>query len=75
MMKAFWRFARDNGYVLVSKDIDFYERTLLSGSPPKLIWIRTGNCSTRDVENLLRNSLAAILQFEKNHDDSLLVLS
>ena len=40
-----WSFARDSGYVIVSKDSDFGEISLARGAPPKLIWMRAGNCS------------------------------
>ena len=41
-----WRFAADEGAVLVSRDSDFFYRSLLRGHPPKFIYIRAGNCST-----------------------------
>jgi predicted nuclease of predicted toxin-antitoxin system len=28
---------------------------LLQGFPPKIIWIRRGNCKTADIEAILRN--------------------
>ena len=42
-----WEYAKCHGFVLVSKDSDFHERSLLYGHPPKVVWIRRGNCSTR----------------------------
>ena len=59
-----WGFARDNGYVIVTQDIDFFDRSTLYGSPPKVIWLRCGNQRTRFIEQLLRNNLAAIQAFE-----------
>ena len=38
-----WEYARANGFTLVSKDGDFYQRNLLLGAPPKLVWLRLGN--------------------------------
>jgi predicted nuclease of predicted toxin-antitoxin system len=52
--QAVWDYARDLGYAVVSKDADFRQRTFLYGSPPKVVWIRLGNCSTRAVEIILR---------------------
>lgn len=37
-----WNYAQQNGFILVSKDSDFQQRSLLYGSPPKFIWIRLG---------------------------------
>ena len=53
-----WRYAADHGYVVVTKDADFAERSLLEGPPPKVVWIRRGNCSTRAIERLLREGHA-----------------
>ncbi|MGH9962210.1 MAG: DUF5615 family PIN-like protein [Pyrinomonadaceae bacterium] len=55
-----WRFAGENGYVIVSKDADYYERSLLFGHPPNVVWIRRGNCSTTQIEDILRTHSAEI---------------
>ncbi len=43
-----WEYARANDLTIISKDSDFQQRSLLFGHPPKVIWLRIGNC-TRDV--------------------------
>src|SRR5687768_11273568 len=43
-----WKHAQDHGFVVVSKDADFYHRALMGAPPPKLVWLRIGNC-TRDL--------------------------
>lgn len=58
--KAVWEYARQNDFIVVTKDADFSEMSLVSGFPPKIIWIRRGNCSTRDIEVLLRESYDAL---------------
>jgi predicted nuclease of predicted toxin-antitoxin system len=70
-----WEYAADNGFVIVSKDTDFQQRALLHGHPPKVIWIRLGNCSTSEVATLLRSRLADILTFETDSAASFLALS
>ena len=55
-----WDYARQHDYIVVTKDADFSELSLLLGFPPKVIWIRRGNCSTRDIERLLRENYGAI---------------
>ena len=37
-----WNYAKSHGLVIVTKDTDFYERIMLEGSLPKVIWIRLG---------------------------------
>jgi predicted nuclease of predicted toxin-antitoxin system len=58
-----WFYARTHGFIIVSKDEDFSELAVLRGSPPKVVWLRLGNCSTGAVEHLLRTSVAIIAQF------------
>ncbi len=49
-----WEYARDNCFVIVSKDSDFADLSVLYGAPPKIVWIRHGNCSTAAIAALLR---------------------
>src|SRR5688572_14932408 len=48
-----WEYARDNGFTLVSKDSDFHQRSLLYGPPPKLVWLRIGNCTREQLLDLI----------------------
>jgi predicted nuclease of predicted toxin-antitoxin system len=70
-----WAYAAANGYIIVSKDVDFQQRALLFGHPPKVIWLRLGNCSTAAVAALLRSRIADIQAFEVDPDASFLALS
>jgi predicted nuclease of predicted toxin-antitoxin system len=58
-----WFHARTHGFVIVSKDDDFPELAVLRGAPPKVIWLRIGNCSSAAVERLLRANHEAIEAF------------
>ena len=60
---AVWRYAKAHGFAIVSKDSDFMDRSVLEGHPPKLIWVRLGNCSTAEIEGLLRSSFEGIRHF------------
>lgn len=70
-----WEHAKRNGFVVVSKDSDLHERSLLYGAPPKLIWLRTGNCTTQNLGHLLRKHLREIQEFEADTVESFLILS
>ena len=59
-----WAYAAANGYIIASKDSDFQQRAMMLGHPPKVIWIRLGNCPTADIATLLRSRLNDILAFE-----------
>jgi predicted nuclease of predicted toxin-antitoxin system len=69
-----WQLARVQNFNIVSKDLDFYDRSILHGSPPKLLWLRTGNCSTDHIEHLFRTFFTDIIQFEVDPEESLLIL-
>ncbi|MBF2056456.1 MAG: DUF5615 family PIN-like protein [Cyanobacterium sp. T60_A2020_053] len=70
-----WDYAKDNNLMIVSKDSDMHDLSLVFGSPPKVIWLRLGNCSTLQVENLLRREFEAIKLFYQDQNSSLLYLS
>ncbi len=69
-----WDYARDNNYFIVSKDTDFRNRSVIHGYPPKVIWIRIGNCMTRAVEQILRKHYAEIKEFSEDVNTRLFVL-
>lgn len=58
-----WEYAKQNGFVIVSKDSDFQQRSLLYGHPPKFIWLRVGNCPVKPIEELLRKHSIVIHTF------------
>ena len=73
--QAVWQYAKDNGFTIVSKDSDFQERAVLRGSPPKIVWLRAANCTTAQIENLLRSGHPIITRFINEDEESCLVLS
>ncbi len=70
-----WSFAAAQNLAIVSKDSDFQHRALLLGQPPKVVWVRLGNCSTAAVAALLRVRQGDLLAFEADPISSLLALS
>jgi len=70
-----WNYARDNEFTLVSKDADFSELSMLRGFPPKVIWLRIGNCTTTQIESLLRSHHEAIEQLETDSAVGILTLA
>jgi len=49
-----WDYAREHGFAIVSKDSDFQQLSVREGPPPKVVWVRLGNCTVDDIEELLR---------------------
>jgi predicted nuclease of predicted toxin-antitoxin system len=50
-----WRCAREQGFVLVTKDDDFLDLAAHHGPPPVVIWLQLGNCSNAKVLSLLQD--------------------
>jgi predicted nuclease of predicted toxin-antitoxin system len=71
---AVWQFARERSFTIVSKDSDFDQIRLMHGHPPKVIWVRLGNCTTPAIEDLLRTQSPVIHTFEESAAESLLIL-
>ena len=70
-----WNYAAEHGYTIVSKDADFHQRSLLLGAPPRVIWIRQGNCSVTDTANLLKERFIIVEQFHMREEKTFLALS
>ena len=59
-----WDFAKANGFTIVTKDADFPTFVPVLGHPPKVLWLRLGNCTTQQVEDAIRRNDSAIQPFE-----------
>ena len=70
-----WQYARANGFTIVSKDSDFHVRSIVDGHPPKVVWITRGNCSTDDIEAILRDFHRAMTDFDSDPSTSFLSVS
>jgi len=69
-----WFYAQEHGFAIVTKDDDFEQRSILLGHPPKVIWIRLGNCKTNQIVSLLINTQKTILAFGDDAEKSILPL-
>jgi len=69
-----WLHARNVGYLIVTKDDDFRQRSFLRGAPTKVLWAKLGNCSTADVERALRGRYATIVALAEDEMAALLVI-
>ena len=69
-----WDYAKAGDFMIVSKDSDMHDLSLVLGNPPEVVWLRLGNCSTRQIEELLRQELDVIQLFHEDQSVSLLAL-
>lgn len=69
-----WEFARKNEFCIISKDADFHQLSFLLGAPPKTIWLRAANSSTKELSALIGENEQNIRMFLLDIESALLVL-
>ena len=69
-----WRYAMEHGFAIVTRDSDFQERSQLANSAPKIVWIQRGNCSTQEIEAMLRTNADRIAALENDTTARFLIL-
>ena len=67
-----WQYAKDKGYAIITRDNDFANLLIIKGFPPKVILLRTGNCSRKHTTDLLIRSKRVIEGFLKSKQYGLL---
>jgi predicted nuclease of predicted toxin-antitoxin system len=65
-----WVYARRYGFVIVTQDSDFAERSKLLGAPPNVVWLRCGNSTPQEIEAALRSHSTAIVELSKENAPS-----
>ena len=55
-----YNYAKQQGYVIMSKDDDFLELVESKGSPPQLIWVTCGNTSNTRMREVLAKVLEQV---------------
>lgn len=63
-----WEFAKKENYSIVTFDSDFYDLSILKGIPPKIVWIRRGNLTTKEIIKVLEQNHLTIRNFITNPD-------
>jgi len=58
-----WDFAKKKNQCIVTFDSDFNDLSNLYGYPPKVLWIRTYNQSTSNIEFLIRSKFRETTDF------------
>jgi len=58
-----FNYAKINNYSIVTFDSDFCDLNIISGFLPKIIWIRTGNTTTKNLEIIIRQKSEIINSF------------
>jgi predicted nuclease of predicted toxin-antitoxin system len=71
---AIWAYAAEHEFVLVTKDEDFHRLSVFRGFPPKVLWVRLGNCTTREVAELLERHRPSVIDFVAHSEIAFLSL-
>lgn len=61
--RSIWEFAKTENYCIVTFDSDFYDLSILYGHPPKLIWLKCANQTSRNIEFVLKSKVDQIREF------------
>lgn len=67
------KIAIEENRILITKDSDFYDSFLLKKEPPKLILVKTGNISTKDLKLLFQDFFEEII--DKLAKNDLIILN
>ncbi len=61
--RTIWAYPAEHRLLLISKDADFYERSVLYGAPPTVNWLQIGTSTVRDTADLLLNQYIRVRRF------------
>lgn len=73
--RVVWDHARTHGFDIVTKDADFTDLAMTLGAPPRVVWLRLGNCTTAVVEAVLRSQHVAVIEFGQDAQSRVLALT
>lgn len=63
-----WQYARERNWIILTRDTDFFDRLILSGNPPKVVWVRLGNLRKSELIEVLRTKWKAIRKLIESAD-------
>ncbi len=69
-----WKYAKDMGFLILTKDSDYHDMGMRMGFPPQVVLIKRGNCSTKSISELVTKSAQRIKDFSKELDQGILIL-
>jgi len=72
--RSVWKAAQAGDYVLVTRDEDFLQLSVLHGAPPKVVWLNIGNARNAAIAALLRSNVTALDRFVEHEHHSFFAL-
>jgi len=67
-----FEYAKANSFAILTFDSDFMDLNLLHGMPPKIIWLKTGNLTTKAVAKLFDSHTLTMINFLKSNEKGIL---
>lgn len=61
-----WNYAKVHNFTIVTQDSDFSDLNIFLGFPPKIIWLKTGNLSTKSLSLLIYEYQDELIKFSEN---------
>jgi predicted nuclease of predicted toxin-antitoxin system len=62
-----WEYARENNLTIISKDADFSHWMMLTEPPPRVIHLRVGNSTIKELRQMLMRSWTSICTISDTH--------
>jgi len=72
--RSVWEYAQNNDFIIVTKDSDYNDLSVIHGFPPYVVWIRRGNCTTENIAEIIRQNAQGILDFTKSGKYGIMIL-
>ena len=69
-----WDYALKNDFTIITKDTDFFDLVSLKGFPPKVIWIKRGNCSTDEIASIIAENSDKMVSFIEDKENGVLII-
>lgn len=66
-----FEYAKNNNFAIVTFDSDFVDLNAMYGTPPKIIYLNTGNLTTKHISSILKNNLLKIQHYLNSTSDDI----
>ena len=67
-----WKYAKEHGYTIMTQDSDFLNFIDTKGYPPKVVLLKTGNITRKQMEEILLKAKQSILDLHSFEEYGLL---
>jgi len=67
-----FQYARENRFAIVTFDSDFVDLNAMHGAPPKVIYLNTGNLTTKNISELIISNILRITHYLGSESDDIL---